>query len=96
MFDIHIQELSLLFSYRKTTNLKIAENKLVIGSRPVSGRDLSSYLLGYRRLAVPTIRISDRTGLRPFSYSFQNEIKKVFELIDTAHVCHQFLFLQQR
>ena len=30
--------------------MKMRENKLVIGSRPVSGRDLSSYLFTHKAL----------------------------------------------
>ena len=47
---INILELSFLFSNQKTANLKIRENKSVIGSRPVSGRDLSSDLFAYMAL----------------------------------------------
>ena len=47
---INILELSLLFSKSETAKMKMRENKLVIGSRPVSGRDLSSDLFAYMAL----------------------------------------------
>ena len=77
--------------------MKIGENELATGSRPVWGVTSRPACFPIRRLAVPGFRISDRTGLRPFSYSFsKNENKKVLEHINVAHGCHQFLFLQQR
>lgn len=52
----------------------IGENELAIGSRPVWGVTFRPTCLPIRRLAVPLNRISDRTRLRPFSYSlFYNE-----------------------
>ena len=47
---MHIHELSLLFSKSETAKMKIGQNEFAIGSRPVSGRDLSSYLFTYKAL----------------------------------------------
>ena len=48
----------------------IGKNKDAMGSRPVWGVTFRPTCFPKRLLAVPGFRISDRTGLRPFSYSF--------------------------
>lgn len=60
--------------------MKMRENKFVIGSRPVWGVTFRPTCLRTRRLAVPGFRISDRTGLRPFSYLYSS-MKKILSLI---------------
>ena len=50
--------------------MKIGKNKDAMGSRPVWGVTFRPTCFPKRLLAVPGFRISDRTGLRPFSYSF--------------------------
>lgn len=75
--SIHIHELSLLFSYQKTAKMKIGKNKDAIGSRPVWGVTFRPTCFPIRLLAVPGFRISDRTRLRPFSYS--SSIPQLFQ-----------------
>ena len=71
-----------MFSYRKTANLKIAENKLVIGSRPALGRDLYPYLFAHGRLAVPDLRISSRTEVMPLLLFFSKlQMKHLFKYL---------------
>lgn len=69
-----------MFSESETAKMKMRENKLVIGSRPVRGVTFRPTCLRTRRLAVPGFRISDRTGLRPFSYLYSS-MKKIISLI---------------
>ena len=76
--------------------MKIGKNKDAMGSRPVWGVTFRPTCFPKRLLVVPQIRISDRTRLRPFSYSFfyDEKIAKLFGGVhDGAHGYSGILFV---